>query len=237
MGGITKSLFGGSSQQSSNQSGNNNQQLVTNALTPALGSVGQSSGQLAALLGLNGTDAGAQAAAQAGFANTPGYQFARQQGLDALTQNGFARGLGNSGATLKGLDKFSTGLADQTYQNYMSNLMGYGQQGLGAAQTVGGVGQYSRGTSSGDSSSGGLGRAIGFGLAFSDRRLKKDISKVGEHLGIPVYDFRYNWEDADTPLHVGVMADELAKVLPSALGSSLFGYARVHYDRIPGWEV
>lgn len=48
---------------------------------------------------------------------TPGYQFALQQGQEA-TQNGYAaRGLGVSGAALKGAANYATGLADQTYTN------------------------------------------------------------------------------------------------------------------------
>lgn len=46
---------------------------------------------------------------------TPGYKFAREQGLKAVQNSAAARGLGVSGAALKGAATFATGLADQTY--------------------------------------------------------------------------------------------------------------------------
>lgn len=51
--------------------------------------------------------------------NTPGYQFALQQGLQGIERGASARGDLLTGGTLKGLQQFGTGLADQTYQeNY-----------------------------------------------------------------------------------------------------------------------
>jgi hypothetical protein len=47
--------------------------------------------------------------------NTPGYQFALQQGLKGTNNALASQGLGLSGAQAKGLSKFATGLADQTY--------------------------------------------------------------------------------------------------------------------------
>lgn len=51
------------------------------------------------------------------LAQTPGYQFALEQGLRATANSATARGLGVSGAALKGASKFATGLADNTYMN------------------------------------------------------------------------------------------------------------------------
>jgi hypothetical protein len=61
-----------------------------------------------------------------------------------------------------------------------------------------------------------------FGLAaapfsmfkFSDRRLKKDIVRIGEKLGLPWYGFRYIWEDNISPLSYGFMADEVKAKFP-----------------------
>jgi hypothetical protein len=47
--------------------------------------------------------------------NTPGYQFAMSQGLKGTNNALASQGLGLSGAQAKGLDTFSTGLANQTY--------------------------------------------------------------------------------------------------------------------------
>lgn len=46
---------------------------------------------------------------------TPGYQFALQQGLKGTNNALASQGLGLSGAQAKGLSTFATGLADQTY--------------------------------------------------------------------------------------------------------------------------
>jgi hypothetical protein len=81
---------------------------------------------------------------QAALASMPGYQFAKQQGLQGVTNQASAMGLGLSGNTLEGLQKFGTGLADQTYQQEVGNLenvVGMGQAAAaGQAQNVGQAG-------------------------------------------------------------------------------------------------
>lgn len=57
------------------------------------------------------------------LAQTPGYQFALQQGLEA-TQNSYAaQGLGTSGAALKGAANYAEGLASTTYQQQYQNAL------------------------------------------------------------------------------------------------------------------
>ncbi len=84
-------------------------------------------------------------------ANDPGYQFQLQQGQQALQRSAAAKGMLNSGATLKGLDRYSQGLAatgyqnawnrNQTaYRNRFGNLSGLAGMGLGAAGTLGSFG-------------------------------------------------------------------------------------------------
>lgn len=69
------------------------------------------------------------------LANTPGYQFVRDQGLQA-TQNSFAaQGLGSSGAALKGAANYAEGLAGTTYQQQFQNYL---QQNAQIAGLVGG---------------------------------------------------------------------------------------------------
>lgn len=74
-----------------------------------------------------------------------------------------------------------------------------------------------------------LGTAIGIGqlgTLFSDRMLKRDIRQIGTHpIGIPLYSFKYLWSDAP---QVGVMADEVRKVKPEAVGEK-FGFQTVDY--------
>lgn len=77
---------------------------------------------------------------------TPGYQFTKEQGLQA-TQNSYAaQGLGTSGAALKGAAQYSEGLAANTYQQQFQNYLQGQQQiynmisgiaGTGASAAVG----------------------------------------------------------------------------------------------------
>ena len=66
---------------------------------------------------------GNSATAQAALAQTPGYQFTLQQGLQSTQNAAAARGLGVSGAALKGAATYATGLADNTYQQQYSNAL------------------------------------------------------------------------------------------------------------------
>ena len=68
-----------------------------------------------------------------GFQASPGYQWAQQQGMDAAQSSAAARGGLNSGATLRDLNTFGQGLANQEYQTYLNRLQGLGQQGQAAA--------------------------------------------------------------------------------------------------------
>lgn len=89
---------------------------------------------------------------------------------------------------------------------------------------------YSNKTASQNALMGGLfnlgGAAIG---AFSDRRLKKNIKRVGTHtLGIGIYVWEYLWGEPA----VGVMSDELKLVKPSAVHTHPSGYEVVNYGAI-----
>lgn len=55
--------------------------------------------------------------------NTPGYKFAKEQGLDAIQRKMAARGMSLSGNELGEMDKFSTGLAAQTLDKERAALM------------------------------------------------------------------------------------------------------------------
>jgi hypothetical protein len=54
---------------------------------------------------------------------TPGYQFALNEGLRAVINNAAARGLAGSGAQARGMMQFATGLASNTYQQQLGNHM------------------------------------------------------------------------------------------------------------------
>jgi hypothetical protein len=62
------------------------------------------------------------------LANTPGYQFTLNQGLQN-TENAYTNeGLGRSGAALKGSANYAEGLAATTYQQQFTNYLGQNQQ-------------------------------------------------------------------------------------------------------------
>lgn len=107
---------------------------------------------------------------QAALEQTPGYQFARTQGLKGVQNSAAARGLGSSGAALKGAANFATGLADQTYQtqfglentnrtNAYNRLMGVAQLGQNAAAQTGAYGTQTSMAQSGNTI--GAGNATG----------------------------------------------------------------------------
>ncbi len=248
MGGLVKSIFGGSSQKSTNQSqstqesGNKAYDKISAAYDPAMGLTGQAGNAMAGLLGLGG-DPAASSAAFNNYRNSSAYDFLLGQGQQGLIGANAARGLFNSGATAKGLEKYRYNLSSQFLNDYMNQVNQTGQLGLGAGQLVGNAGQYSKGqstssgTSSGSESTGGLGKAIGFGLSLlSDKRTKKDIQFVEEiEPGINKYLFRYKDEGSDVPLREGVMAQEVEKIYPEAV-NTYFGYKVVDYAKIPSWS-
>ena len=83
------------------------------------------------LVGLGGGDPGQM---QETLQNIPGYQFAQEQGIDALNRTANSRGMLASGNNSQDIMRFSQGLADQNYFNYLDALNPYfGQQQSGAS--------------------------------------------------------------------------------------------------------
>jgi hypothetical protein len=80
------------------------------------------------------------AAAQSAFKADPGYQFALDQQLQAVQRGMAGGGMNASGNLLDALQKNAAGYASQDYQNWIKNLAGVGQMGLGATQ-AGAAGQ------------------------------------------------------------------------------------------------
>ena len=74
-------------------------------------------------------------------------------------------------------------------------------------------------------SSGGTGNS-----GFSDMRLKTDILKIGRSpSGLNIYQFRYIGQ---SQLYQGVMAQEVQQLVPSAVGTGMFGFYTVDYSQI-----
>lgn len=86
------------------------------------------------LNGLNGT--AAQTGAQQNWQNTPGYQFALNQGINAVDADAAAKGQAVGGNNQQAIQQYGTGLADQTYNNYLTNLQNQVNTGVSAAGGV-----------------------------------------------------------------------------------------------------
>ena len=83
-------------------------------------------------LGLEGP--AARQSAYEKFQQTPGYQFALQQGQQSIERANAARGLTGSGAESVALQKMGQGLANQEFNQYQSRLQSLAGQGQQAAQ-------------------------------------------------------------------------------------------------------
>jgi hypothetical protein len=108
----------------------------------------------------------------------------------------------------------------------VSSLMGSFGGGGGSSSGI----SASGGASAGSLMDMGFGTQMASGMGGSDRRLKKDIKRIGTHkLGIGLYEWTYLWGKKA----IGVMADELRKVMPEAV-TNFFGYDMVDYLMING---
>lgn len=108
-------------------------------LNPAITRGNQAGGYVADLLGIGGDPTAAKKAFDT-FRGSTGYQFQLDQGLKAVNSNAYARGMGDSGATLKALQTRGQGIADSSANNYIAQLTGLQNTGVGAASSLAGVG-------------------------------------------------------------------------------------------------
>jgi len=172
--------------------------------------------------------------AQAGYQNylqNAGYAPAMRQLAQGVTGQGAAAGLLNSGATTKALQSRGAELNQQYFNNYLQQLSGLSGLGLQAGGLVANAGQKSNSTGGSPSTIGSIASTVG-GIAsiFSDRRLKTAIRKVGEFAdGLGIYTYRYIGQKNRMR---GVMADEVAKLRPWALGRIVAGYRTVNYGAL-----
>lgn len=207
---------------------------------------------LAAAQGLgslsNSTDAlrlNAQQAKDGAFQSDRSSQLAAAQSLGSQNNLNNATSLaatgGNIQSILSGLG-LGTNIADSQYKGIAGSAM-LPYAGLeGYSDLINSLtGRYAttNGTSTGTEKytpsaldSAGKVVKIGTSLAslFSDRRLKTDISRVGTtDDGLGVYTYRYTFGG---PIHMGVMADEVAQIRPEALGPVVAGFATVNYGAL-----
>jgi hypothetical protein len=180
--------------------------------------------------------------------NSSDYNFTTKAGLDAITQNMASKGLLNSGSTLKAITQWGQQNAQQYRNNYMNQLLGGVQAGTGVLGGVMGAGQSTASNlgqlygAKSQAQANGVGNFLNFGLGVaslipgaSDRRLKTDIKRVGRtdkgKGGLPVYTYRYK-DDPPNVRRMGVMAQEVAKKRPDALGPTVGNFMTVDYGRL-----
>lgn len=171
-----------------------------------------------------GADAGYQ-----NYLQRAGFAPAMRQLSQGITGQGAAAGLLNSGSTAKALQTRGAELNNQFFNNYMQQLAGLSGLGLQAGGLVANTGQKETGKQA--STAGTIASTIG-GIAsiFSDRRLKHAVRKVRELAdGLGIYTFSYL---GSNERHTGVMADEVEKLRPWALGPKIAGYRTVNYGAL-----
>lgn len=122
------------------------------------------------------------------FQANPGYQFAMDQGQQALARQAAAGGRGASGGALMASQKYGQGLANQEYnnwyQNYMNNLYRGGQSALqgvqGQSQALDAQGRlaYGYGTDTGNNAM-QYGRTLAdMGTAYGDKAASISMSGI-----------------------------------------------------------
>ena len=162
-----------------------------------------------------------------------GYQEALARGLGSAATNAYSNAYGQERANqmnaLGMVPAFSSFAAQQPYmglQNYMSAISPALQF---QNQTQSGTGTQEQPYFQNNTATtlGALAGGAGLFKMFSDRRLKSNIVKVGEHpRGFGIYEY-----DIFGHRQRGVLADEVEKVIPEAVSEHL-GMKMVDYGRI-----
>lgn len=126
-----------------------------------------------------------------------------------------------------GYGSSSTGSSTSPYySNTLSNALSGGLGGAALGSALGSAFPETIGAGTGAAAGGGLGLLA----AFSDRRLKTDIHRIGESdSGFPLFTYRYK-VDAPGTVRIGVMAQDVVKKRPEAVIHTPFGMA-VDYGR------
>jgi hypothetical protein len=123
---------------------NNGLSQATSSLTSALAPFATNlatnqAGQTAYANATGANGAAGYAAALNNFQTNPGYQFTLNQGTENVLRNQAKTGALNSGNTDVALDNYTTGLANNTWQQYLTNLQPFLQGSTAAAAGTAGV--------------------------------------------------------------------------------------------------
>lgn len=118
----------------------------------------------------------------ASFESSPGYQFARDQGLDAVKTQQNALGRLASGNTLAALTQYGTGLAQQDYNNWWNQQSGLAGMGLNATGNLNSLASGNAGSIA--NLQAGIGSAQAGGIQGAADAWGNVLSDVGGFLGM-----------------------------------------------------
>mgnify|MGYP003119860995 CR=1 FL=1 len=171
-----------------------------------------------------------QAATTGQMAASEARKIAAMTGMSpAQAQMQARQGMMSAGA--QGLQQFQQGfqgqqqLGMQGFTNAMSN-----QQGLNENIAQGYISQIQA-----DNAARGANMSMATDFAtgiLSDRRMKKDIKKVGslDNNNLPLYSYKYKG-DSSNKTHIGLMAQDVERVRPSAVIANEAGVKFVNYKK------
>jgi len=134
------SLFGGSKSKSTSTTDNQAYGTINDWASNLLGYTGEGASGLSALLG--GDTSGLE-----NYKSSMGYDWELGNGADSIMAKQAQIGGLDSGATLKGLAKYQTGLNNQYSTNYMQQLLGLAGIGTDAAGALTSAGSRNVSTS------------------------------------------------------------------------------------------
>jgi hypothetical protein len=116
---------------------NSNTEKGVGYLNPYMQSGEKANTAVENIYGLNGAEAQNQSAGL--YQTSPGYEWQMKQGIGAIDNSAAAKGLRKSGATLKSLQTYGQGMADQDYQRWLEGITGLGKQGAASAFGAGNI--------------------------------------------------------------------------------------------------
>ena len=246
MGGVINSLFGGGSNKQMDKALDFTKDVYKEnkaMATPWVTGGGNAYNTYNSFL----TGGPGQEAAFQNYLNSGDYKFATQQGMEAINQNMAAKGLLSSGSTLKALTQWGQENAMKYRENYMDRLLQSAGIGAGVMGNLMGVSNDSAQQiaalrqAKAEGKANGVGNFLNFGLgvaglAMSDERLKKDKKRIGtikvDGKNVGLHTYRYNGEPSTAVKRVGVMAQEIARKIPRALGPQVGNFMSVDYKEL-----
>lgn len=200
-------------------------QAETNLLTRGFNPGGEAWKSAQDDLGRQQNDARLAAMAAGGQEQSRMFGLGTQARQNALQEQSFLRN-----EPLNTLNAVRTGaqVTGPQFNNVPQQQGVAGPDLLGAANATGQYNQgiYNAKQAGQNAMMGGLFSLGAAGIAGSDRRLKRNIERIGTHwLGIGLYAWNYLWGERA----VGVMADEVLQVKPEAVLTHPSGFLMVDY--------